>query len=207
MQYNFMKGEINTGETEIKEIKVYLDGESKMADVSEDFKRNLMFPSFNEPLSIGQEIRLDVVLKDGTICENKEVLVISEDKIIVPTLKCDYNQKKDDWCVGDLVWGTHCEEGEWVEFIDVDCNYWKGTCKNGNCVESGNENNILILTDLDNKHNPPMEAIGDLNIEAEDRSIVNPNESESTELIQNQSEENSPTNLIGIVLNWLINLF
>lgn len=204
MKYNFMKGEINTGETEIKEIRVYLDGESKMTDVSENFKKNILFPSFKEPLTMGQEIRLDIVLNDGTVCKNKEVLTVSEDKIMAPTSECNFNQKKEDWCIGNLVWGTHCENGKWVEFIDVDCSYWSGTCKNGKCVESGNEDNILILTDLDNKYNPSREAAKDLNTQPKENFSAK-NNFESAD--NNSNDENFSLNPVAIVFNWLVNLF
>jgi len=210
MKYNFMQGVINSGETQIKEIKVYLDGESKMTDTSENFKKDIFFPSFKEPLDMGQEIRIDIILNDGTICKDKEVLIVSEDKIMAPIPKCDSNQKKEDWCVDDQVWGTKCKDGEWIKFIDVDCSYWEGTCKNGKCVEAGNEDNILILTELDKSSEKIEElkagSMEELNIGAEEESTISPNE-ETTELIQNQLEENSSINPVKIILSWFVNLF
>ena len=208
MKYNFMKGVINSGETQIKEIKVYLDGELKMTDTSEIFKKNILFPSFNELLSIGQEIKIDIVLKDGTICKDKEVLIISEDKIMVSTLECNVNQKKEDWCVKDLVMGTHCENGIWIEFIDVDCNYWNGTCKNGKCVEVGNESNVLLLTELDKS----PKQIEELNDGLREESITFKNEEGTTEIMyaqpeKNSSPENRSSNPIATILNWITNLF
>jgi len=194
MKYNFMEGQINSGETEIKEIKVYLDGEPKMLDKREEFKKDILFPSFRKALSMGQEIRLDIILNDGTVCGDKETLTVSEEKKMIPVLECDSKGKKEDWCIDNQVWGTKCEDGEWIEFIDVDCSYWDGTCKNGKCVESGNEDNILILTELDKS----LIQIANLNTESKPQE---------PELIQNQLEEKSSTNPIKIIFDWIVNIF
>lgn len=194
MKYNFMEGQINSGETEIKEIKIYLDGEPKMLDKREEFRKDILFPSFRKALSMGQEIRLDIILNDGTVCESKEILTVSEEKEMILVLECDSKDKREDWCVDDQVWGTKCEDGGWIEFIDVDCSYWGGTCKGSKCVESENENNILLLTELDKSST----QITNLNTESE------PQESE---LIQTQLEEKSPTNPIRIIFDWIVNIF
>ena len=200
MKYNFMKGEITSGETQIKEIWVYLDNELKMTDTSESFRKNILFPSFKEPLSIGQEIRIDIILTDGAVCKDKEVLIVSEDKIMAPTPECGANKKEQDWCVGDLVMGMHCNNGEWEEFIDVNCNYWNGTCSNGKCVEIGDENKILTLTKLDKS----SKEIGELT-ELKEKAITPPNELENL-LEENSSNKNSSENPINLVINWFLNL-
>ena len=52
-------------------------------------------------------------------------------------VECDYNQKKDRWCEGDYAYSQKCEDGQWVDFIDVDCSYYGKTCGAGGyeCVE------------------------------------------------------------------------
>ena len=101
------------------------------------------------PLTNNQEVRVDAVLYDGTICESLDVLMNSPKE-------CDYSQKKDDWCMGDYIYGQRCEAGQWVDFIDLDCSYYDKTCQESpgsnaypagediGCIEKGTVKNEAI---------------------------------------------------------------
>jgi hypothetical protein len=67
-------------------------------------------------------------------------------------IKCDENQKKEDWCEDNVGYSRQCNgtNGEWIDSIEWDCNFSHKICQNGKCVEIEEEtiNPTVVCSDL-----------------------------------------------------------
>lgn len=199
---------------EIEEIKVYVDNKLELTDeigISILESRMLNIPT---SLSKGQEIRVDIILDDG-VCEYKNTLSISDENIYNYAW-CDYTKKsKGKWCIGNKVFTQKCIKGQFEDKSYVDCEALNEICEDGECVESGNENNIIALAEHEENslENTPNDGTNE-EFYSKSKSLIEQKGdgedcSSNVECKSNicNDEKCSSNNLIIIILNWFVNLF
>ena len=141
-------------------------------------------------------------------CASNEECVQSGSTVYCKTkFVCSECDKKDLKCISETMYAYYvCKNNNW-EWVKENCPT-SDICKDGKCVEVGNESNVLILTELDKS----PKQIEELNDGLREESITFKNEEGTTEIMyaqpeKNSSPENRSSNPIATILNWITNLF
>src|SRR3989344_1242149 len=93
MNLESMKFEISGDASDVEAIEIYVDGQKEVTETRESFDSIFEISSLYEPILSGKEIRLDIILKNGEVCDRKEV----------------------------TIWNTYCGNGTYAEYANVGC--------------------------------------------------------------------------------------